>query len=405
VDSSASTGLKMESPEAARNFGADLMVQFSPQSTLGEPGRGVRIHEIDRRGTKRELPRNQATLLFAPTYASEWFELRLARGSFSGAGRGRVMSILHDASGTPIGWSEPEAFEIPRGRAAPVPSDTAIPAKPEGTFRLVSFNVLRAGPMQTPAPFARVLGLLDPDAVIVQEWDHASAKQLEGWFRASLPAKDGTDRAGEWHALVGQGRGVGVLSRTPIEPLGPDRLIVEGDTKNTNPVRFIAGLTQTPIGRAALVSLHLKSGGSKDSPEDQRRMNEARLINTTLLDGLGSAGEVPIRIVGGDLNLVGSRPPLDLLRSGLDADASELAVAGPTVLGDGSGYTWADPKTPFSPGRLDYVIYSDSSVEIVNQFILDASVLSDAALAAMGLDRSDTRISDHLPVVVDFRRK
>jgi endonuclease/exonuclease/phosphatase family metal-dependent hydrolase len=402
VDGNARTGLKSTESAAATGLGADLIVQFSPvDAQRAGPGRGVKVFEVDRQGVKRELPKTQATITFGPTHSSEWFEVRLSRGTFTKASTGRVMSVLRDGSGAVLGWSEPESFAIPPGNASPALKDAELPAKPEGALRIVSYNVLLGAPMKTPAPYARVLEALDPDVVLVQEWNEVAAEQLEAWFNATVPLSDG----GRWHALTTEGRGVAVVSRLPVEALGPSRLVVEGDTRNTNAVRFAGGLIQTPIGGLAVGSVHLKSRGSKGSPEDQRRMAEAEIINSTWQDALAGAGEVPIRVIGGDMNLVGSQPPLLALASGLDADGSELAIATPRVLGDGSAYTWCDPKTDFCAGRLDYFIYSDATVQAINEFSLDTTRLTEATLATMGLDRSDSKASDHLPLVIDLVKK
>ena len=113
--------------------------------------------------------------------------------------------------------------------------------------------------------------------------------------------------------------------------------------------------------------------------------------------------KVPVRIIAGDFNLVGTRAPLDILRAGLDADGSELAVAQSGVLGDNAIYTWSDHKTEFPDGRLDYAVYSDASADLVDAFVLDGRRLGDKTLARLGLDRTDTGASDHLPLVVDLR--
>ena len=55
----------------------------------------------------------------------------------------------------------------------------------------------------------------------------------------------------------------------------------------------------------------------------------------------------------------------------------------------------------FTQGRLDWILYSDSTLKVVNAFTLDTARLSDAALERMGFERDDSRASDHLPVVVD----
>ena len=136
-----------------------------------------------------------------------------------------------------------------------------------------------------------------------------------------------------------------------------------------------------------------------DSPEDRQRAEEARQINAAL----ASANPSGLRVVGGDMNLVGTRPPLDLLRAGLDTDGTDLAVAEPLVLGDRVMFTWRNHDTHFTPGRLDYVVFSDAGAHLANAFVLDTARLSDSALAAAGLERTDATGSDHLPVVVDLR--
>src|SRR5207248_2624641 len=113
----------------------------------------------------------------------------------------------------------------------------------------------------------------------------------------------------------------------------------------------------------------------KDSGEDLTRMAEARAINASFMSAGGAMDHGAMRILAGDLNLVGSRPPLDLLRQGLDVDGSDLTVARPMVLGDTTLLTWRDPPTGYAPGRLDYVTYSKSNAQVLNAFVLDTSRL------------------------------
>jgi hypothetical protein len=102
------------------------------------------------------------------------------------------------------------------------------------------------------------------------------------------------------------------------------------------------------------------------------------------------------------MNLVGSRPPIDLLRAGLDRDGSDLTPAPAAVHGDAAFYTWRDAKAAFGPGRLDWLLYSDASAHAVNAFVFDVSRLTDDVLVSMGLRREDAEASDHLPGVVDL---
>jgi endonuclease/exonuclease/phosphatase family metal-dependent hydrolase len=172
-----------------------------------------------------------------------------------------------------------------------------------------------------------------------------------------------------------------------------------------NALRFVSGLVQTPQGPLAVGSTHLKCCGTKESKEDRARMAEATAIAGMLATALGQGpgSQAWGVVIGGDLNLVGSRPPLEAIAQGADLDGSELLVAEPMRLGDHAMYTWYDAGNAYTPGRLDYLLYSDAVAEAVNSFVLDTSVMSEAALARLGLDAGDTASSDHLPVVLDVR--
>ena len=107
-------------------------------------------------------------------------------------------------------------------------------------------------------------------------------------------------------------------------------------------------------------------------------------------------------VIGGDLNLVGSRTPIDRLRSGLDADGTHLEVINAGMLGDGTTITWSSDSSPFLPSRLDYMLVGEAGARVVRSFVFDTGVLSEASLARIGLDRTDSAVSDHRPVVVDL---
>ena len=128
-------------------------------------------------------------------------------------------------------------------------------------------------------------------------------------------------------------------------------------------------------------------------------------------------------VVTGDLNIIGSRQPIATL---LDGDVQDEARYGPDALldwddsalrdlhprhnvGGSEDYTWRNDQDPFDPGRLDFVLFTDSVLEVVQGFVLDTSTLDPAWLAAAGLQRFDVfaddegRVHDHLPLVFDFR--
>lgn len=72
---------------------------------------------------------------------------------------------------------------------------------------------------------------------------------------------------------------------------------------------------------------------------------------------------------------------------------------------DGASSTiWRSPG-PFPPGRLDHVLVSGSSLEILRSFAFDPADLREEALDGLGLRRKDGEITDHLPLVVDLRMR
>ena len=132
-------------------------------------------------------------------------------------------------------------------------------------------------------------------------------------------------------------------------------------------------------------------------------MAECRAINKAMQQH-AAASSPAIRLVSGDMNLVGSRPPLDVMRASIDADGSDLSAADAMVHGDLAYYTWKDPITPFTPGRLDWLVYSDATVKARQAFVLDTSRLGAEVLTRLHLTADDSAAADHLPVIVDLAR-
>jgi len=123
----------------------------------------------------------------------------------------------------------------------------------------------------------------------------------------------------------------------------------------------------------------------------------------------------------GDLNIVESLDPLNTIITGNifneatygadsppDWDGTSLADAHPLHNGVGpDDYTWREDSSIYDPGRLDYVLYTDSVVSTPTRFLLNTTTMTPAQLAATGLQALDSANSpgnfDHLPLVIDFR--
>jgi len=115
-------------------------------------------------------------------------------------------------------------------------------------------------------------------------------------------------------------------------------------------------------------------------------------------------GGVDAVLVAGDLNLVGSRAPLERLAAGLDPAGGDLVVARALHPDGRDGWTWSAPRSAYTPGRLDYMLSSPSSLRVAAAFVLDTADLSPAVCARHGLEPGDARAaSDHLPIVARVR--
>lgn len=407
ADDSASTGAPISELAAASSMGVDLEIQFSPMTDSGTPANGVSAIAIDSTGATERLTHAALDFHFSPTYASEWYECRISRQS-TGAGllspnilkgrRVRGVLGLYDAAGNISGASEAFTATMPPASNGRALADVPVPATPRGAMRVMSYNVLRSSPASNPGPFTRLVRSINPDVIMIQEWD-TDAATIAAWFNTAMPEH------APWTVVATTGLyGVGIVTRHPVVSNTVDGSLMPAVADiGGSDVRFAGAVVRTPMGDVLVGSTHLKCCGTAASSEDVRRMDETRAINAAF--GAMGNRSLAMRVIGGDMNLVGSRGPIDVLRTGVDADGSDMEIAPAMVLGDAAYYTWTDAGNAFSPGRLDYVLVGDSQARVVRSFVVDTARLTDAALSASGLERGDSRGSDHMPVVVDLVRK
>lgn len=404
ADANPATG-RRATAKVFNTLGVDLEIEFSPRNADGSPTPGVAAFAVAADGTRRKIPNEATGLTVSPTYASRWYEARIARavvGSLAlpaePAAAGGLF-VTYDDAGTIDGYSEP--FRLPLPPRGPEPKlSTLPPDKDPGLVRIVSWNVQKSAPLTNAAPFARVLTLLEPDVVLFQEWDNPDPDALRSWLEEHVPRSLTPGRGPEGSWRVRSGPGVAVASRWPLENVPPDTLQMTFEQRERT-VRMTSALVTTPLAEVLLTSIHLKCCGSATGREEATRQAEAKAINLMLAES-SRPWPMSMRVIAGDYNLVGTRTPLDLLAEGLDTDGSNLAVADAATLGDNAVFTWRDWSSPFTPGRLDFALYSDASGKAVHAFVLDTSRMSQETLARLGLDAADSAASDHLPVVLDL---
>src|SRR5688572_15802699 len=269
-------------------------------------------------------------------------------------------------------------------------------ADPEA-LRLVSYNVrwnsiFPEVDARRAERFARLARALDPDVLCLQEigvhpeeldrpdarrWSAADVVEL---LEVLLPGRGG------WHAFQGGDNVIAsrfALSRTrsrtrpeaersqaialvdlPDERFAVDLYLLSNHFKCCDPERFDALRQQQADAIAAWLRDLRSPGGAEDLPRG-----------------------TPFAVVG-DLNLVGSLRPLETLLAGdvhderrygadfaPDWDASALSDLRPlhNARAGAPDWTWDGGSERFPPSRLDFVVYSDSVLEVAHSLVLDTT--------------------------------
>lgn len=426
ADGDSSTGAEVFAME-----GVDLIVELSRRDPGAEVGAGSGVRPVTAAGPGELLSGYRLGLFSAPTHSASRFEIRLDRGKkleglpvlFAGK-TFRLKLVFEDAEGvrdeTGVAlyqWANPAGGEEPQL------AEPWVDRSGSG-FRVVYWNLDGETFRREPEPFGRILAALDPDVILISEvYESATQEELEAFFAA-----DPLGPSGDWRLVLGGGgrRMTVVASRRPIRPaaeLGDlayppgalDRLAEKVDSEFREVLELERGRGVAAAGawidvgggrEALFVAVDLESGGYDGSPEDRLRELQA----ATLRERIGSVldasdGPLPL-VVGGGLNLVGSVRPLDQLRQGLDAGgAIDLSVCEAYRSTDRSQATWRDPEGgAFAPARLDYLLFTASTLESVRAFVFDAAELSAKQSERLGLVSGDSEVAAHLPGVADFRR-
>ena len=298
--------------------------------------------------------------------------------------------------------------------------------RPEGrAIRVLTWNVYRdsifppdgeavdISAANRPAQFARVLQALRPDVVCLQQVTVGAARSA-ALVNSILPPPDG----GTWQAHAAED--TVLLSRFNISGRADGH--VEGRERRRG---HSIALVDTPAASLYVVCAHFQSS---DGIEDvAMRRQQAQMIVSTIRDAKTGRGPIPLRprtpfIVLGDFNSIDGGRFVDAIaaantvlgtdgrrREGLDWDRSSLTDALPRHNAAGSQrYTWRDDLDRFPPGILDRVVYSDSVLTSVNQFVLDTTTMSYDQLVKANLRTIDVMrdpqagIHDHYPVVVEL---
>lgn len=351
----------------------------------------------------------------APTVTSNQFEMAIGRDTlpdginplFTGA-EVRVLLVDYSSSdtipnfGTILSYTLDQGFVPP---VIPISFDRPSPTK----LRVVTHNTSSPGfvddhlfnPKYQPS-FRSLYTAISPDIFHFQELYNNSASDAVGLISSWL--------GGTWYGAQVENvnnHDCKTISRYPIIGSWPiyTNLATLIDTTES---------LGTPI---LIINAHLPCCSSDQSRQEEIDAIIAFIREAYLPDGVLSLGtEVPVMIAG-DLNLVGFSQQLDTLLTGdiqnesthgpdspPDPDGSNLTNIVSRLTEKRMGYTWRNDSNGeyYWPGKLDYLIYSDSNLGKTSDFIVYTPEMSEEELSSNGLSSTDSLVSDHLIFCADF---
>jgi exonuclease III len=299
--------------------------------------------------------------------------------------------------------AEAATYEFKGQVKAEVPS-YSIARKSEKSIRIVSYNVERDGLVGNPA-CARLLKAIDPDIIGFQEiytTDLANVKaQIEDW----LPGHD-------WYASKA-GPDCILISKYPITAT---EVLEYGGSSSSGNGAFLLESPEFDDKKMLVVNAHLPCCDNNEDRQDE--VDGIMAFIREVQNGNGPfnlPSNSPIFILG-DMNLVGLAEQLNTFYTGdiksngqfgidfsPDWDGTALSDCGAFASGSPLAYTWYSETSNFSPGKLDFIFYSDAVAELENAFGLETEELPADSLNRYNLQITDSRQgADHIPVVADF---
>ncbi len=367
-------------PEAEGTLLVRIELPNNQELVLDTRGRQAFLND----SLKERIPWDRLKYVVGPTYAQNEFEIQVDLGRFN-INPGDVISIQFDGSDK---LSAPVKFTF--SQPSVTPERRSHRRRPGTDVRIVSFNTYFEG-LSDPnreEPMARLLNSVEGDVYCFQEeWETEGHGEI---MRRLMPL----EKENPWH--IHKVHGNVIASKYPLKAL---------PSINN---RFAAAYIELAENNLFIINVHLKAMGYIDSEEDRLRIRQANDI-IAMVDEIhkGQYGKIeasctkPAIVIVGDFNLVGSRTPLDLIVDKKVHGLKDWLI--PNLIGE-SVVTWrGGPRASFSPGKLDYVIYSAKTLTPGNGFVLNSELLNRMERKQLNLDIADSSLSDHLLITVDFQ--
>ena len=367
----------------------------------------------DRQGTytaRYTIYHQYIGLVTAPTVTSDRFEIAIDR-TLSLFGQqlfpqNSFRIVFHDEG--PGGDYLPDIGDIVSynfdSTSLPPIAPVSLKKTPDADFRAMTYNVLSSN-IFDPAyydNFDRILSAIDPEIIAFEEiYDH-TANDVKQLVESMLPSGTGE----QWYCEGILYDDIYAVSRFPItqsfEINKSGAFLINLDSRVDSDLLFIVA--------------HLSYGDY--NTERQLEIDE---LMAFIRDAKEPGGSLTLEqftpiIITGDLNLVGDAQQLQTLLTGEivnpqfqpsfnpDWDGSNFGDLCPRLTRLQMFYTWYSTYSSFYPGRLDFMIYSDYVLSSEKKFVLFTPEMDSDSLAAYGLNADDvTTVSDHIPVVSDFK--
>jgi endonuclease/exonuclease/phosphatase family metal-dependent hydrolase len=376
IDNNANTGIDKN------GIGADLIYPFAQE----------RDKNLIVNGFSNRVFPNDAGFMALPSVSATRFELRLNRKLFAGNNEVNMASsiklFLEDFNGD----SAPDNNGIEYTFQDIInPQPINLLKEDDSDIRIMSLNVKRDQFFEDGSRQAtsRILRAVNPDVIAFQEiYDHTAAETELQVATALNVSSSSLYSARVFPDIV-------LVSKYPIEDVG---------AVSNN------GVFKIKIeGRDwVIINCHLAC-----CENDEGRNEEVSNILSYIEDlkvgdaSVEVAPNSPILILG-DMNFVGESAQPNNFITGEQAGpdwGGNMEDAKPRTTGESSTFTWYNPFSSFHPGRLDYVFYSGSVLQLKNNFNVFTPGMDDSFLQDLGLNDDDSTVAtDHLAVVVDFAR-
>jgi len=391
-DNNSSTGYQVN------GIGAELRFNFGTRN-------GFNYH------TNTSITHSSIQFRSLPTVTDTTYEIAIGRQFIPPAnGTGTIRIFFTDNSSN--GDWMPNSGETFDYNFDETPTEPVVPIElsreDTSLLRVMNWNVLNDGLLDPGREqiFTRILQVINPDVIGFNEMWNSSVSQVQNKLNNILPLQ-----TGNWNAIKLDGGNI-TASKYPVLQ---SWLVYPGQ-------RITASLIDLPerfVKDLLIINCHYKCCGG--STNDATRQRETDATIAFILDAKTPGGvidlpnQTPIMILG-DLNLVGDRQQLITLLTGEIINTQLFGNGGPPDWDDTNledllssqsdkrtAYTWRDDQNTFSPGRLDYHIFSNSVINVEKDFVLQTEVMSQSRLNQYGLQLLDTRnASDHFPKVSDI---